>query len=106
MIAVILILFLSALVLILSYVLYRFALRLLQYDDLWQLLVDEIDTNVRYFEKLKDMPLISDTNEVTDAHRNMQIMRQRLEEYSLRMEEHARRPLRKPRRPGPPPVVR
>jgi hypothetical protein len=71
----------------------RLSLRLLQFDDLFLLLTEDIDTNLRFFKKLRDTPLVSDADEVQAAHKNMMIMGQRLDEYVKRMEELAGRSL-------------
>lgn len=92
---------------VLGLLLFRAARRLLQFDDLYELLVHDIDTNIAYFAKLQKSPLLTNSQEVLDMHRNMSIIRQRLDEYVLRMQELVKRELRRkpPERLKPPVVV-
>lgn len=91
-----------------SYLIVRASRRLLEFDELFELLADDIGTNLRYFEKLKTTPLISDTQEVQNAHKNMVVMGERLEEFVKRIEEQTGRSLLRkppPRRENNRPVV-
>lgn len=98
---------LLVLVAVLGFLLYKCAKRLLEFDDLFELFVHDLETNVKYFSKLADTPVFSNSPEIMDMHKNVTIMRDRMIEYVMRMEELAKRRLRKPekKRPGPPPVV-
>lgn len=72
-------------ILSLTFILVRISRCLFQFDKLFQLFVDDIDTNLRFFEKLMKTPLFSDSEEVRNAHKNMNIIHRRLEEFKLRM---------------------
>jgi hypothetical protein len=69
--------------------------RLLTFDDLFEMLVDEIDTNIRFLESFEGKPLVSNAPEVIEVDRGMKIMKMRLEEYVARMRERDRRPKRR-----------
>jgi len=73
----------------------RLARRLLQFDDLFALLSDDIDVNARYLEKLTSTDLFENSPEVQAAHKNMKIVSQRMDEFVIRMEEITGRTLRK-----------
>lgn len=79
--------------------------RLLEFDELFDLFVHDIETNVKYFEKLLNSPLFSNAPEYLTAHRNMQIIARRLAEYSNRMFELTNREQKKEERLPPPKVV-
>lgn len=85
----------------LGYFLYRAVKRLLEFDDLYELLVHDLDTNVEYFNKLTSSPLLMNSPEIIEAQHNMSIIRNRLNEYILRMEEISRHQLRKPKSTPP-----
>lgn len=91
----------------LGYFLLKASRRLLEFDDLYELLVHDLDTNIAYFEKLTNTPLLSNSPEILEAQKNMRIIRDRLNEYVLRMEELTRRKLRKqqPENANPPVVA-
>jgi hypothetical protein len=85
---------------------FRFSRRLLQFDDLFERLVDDVDVNIRYFEKLLTTPLFENNEEVRVANKNMGIISMRLEEFVTRMEELTNRKLRRKPEVSPnPPVV-
>jgi hypothetical protein len=92
----------------LGFLLHKSAKRLLQFDNLFEMLTHDMETNIRYYEKLAVTPILSDVTEVKSAHHNMQIMGARMEEYVLQMEELTHRRLRSmdPTPPPNPPVVR
>ncbi len=69
----------------------RYMQRLLDYDELFQLIQDEIDTNIQNFDKLKNTPLLSNAPEIVHASKLMNTMRERLYEYVMRIEENALR---------------
>lgn len=88
MIALLIIVFvLSALVIALSLLLYRASRKLLTFDDLIGYLLDDMETNILYFDKLSSTPVLSDSPEIMDANRNMRIMAIRLDEFLTRFEE-------------------
>lgn len=82
--------------------------RLLYFDELFQLLVDDIDTNILYLNKLTSTSTFENSPEILDAQKNMKVMSVRLDEYVVRMEELSNRQLRKrvERKIYNPPVVR
>ena len=61
--------------------------RLLQFDELYEMLLDDMDTNVKHFEELRQKPLLSNAQEVIQAHKNMMLMRERLDEFVIRINE-------------------
>jgi outer membrane lipopolysaccharide assembly protein LptE/RlpB len=61
--------------------------KLLTVDDLLESLSYDIAVNVKYFDKLLTTPLYENSTEVKAAHQNMNIMKLRLEEFSLRIQE-------------------
>jgi hypothetical protein len=72
---------------ILLFLLIRATKRLLQFDEIFSFLIDDIDINIKYFDKLAASDLLSNSPEVFEAHKNMRIMKQRLLEYVLRIGE-------------------
>lgn len=72
---------------LLSGLLVRATQRLFEFDDLFNLLSDELKTNINYFEKLLKKPMYSDTPEVQTAQRNMINMKNRADEFLRRMRE-------------------
>lgn len=72
---------------VLAYMLVRFTRKLLQFDEIFGLLQDDIATNVSYFEKLLNTPLFMASSEIEGAHKNMNLMSLRMDEYSLRIGE-------------------
>lgn len=66
-----------------------FVLRFLRTaEELLAMLYDDVETNVKYFDKLLTTPLFDNSQEVKIANRNMSIMRKRLQEYAFRIEEN------------------
>lgn len=88
----------------LGWLLIRATKRLLQFDDLIDLLVHDMETNIKYFDKLTSTPVLSDVQEIQDANRNMNIMSRRLDEYLSQFEDLTLRPIRKETNPRPPKV--
>jgi hypothetical protein len=88
-----------------GFLLVRASRRLFRFDDLYELLVHDIDTNIKYFDKLTETSVFSNAPEILDAQRNMSIMRTRLNEYVLSMEDLTGRELRKRFDAPNPPVV-
>jgi hypothetical protein len=95
---------LSIIVVVLAITLLRAAKRLLEFDEFFSMLVDDIDLNIDYLSKLSSTPTFSDAPEVVDAHKKMRIISKRLDEFVLRMEELARKEIRK-KRINPPVVI-
>jgi hypothetical protein len=87
---------------VLGFYLYRTVTRLIAYDDLFQLLADDVQTNLRQFEKMQSGVMMSNEPEVMEAHKNMMIMAKRLNEFINRMEELTGLKLRPPPRPPRP----
>lgn len=71
----------------LGYLLIKSIKRMLDFDDLYELLSHDIETNIAYFSKLVDTPLFSNSPEILDAQRNIKIMRDRMNEYSIRIDD-------------------
>jgi hypothetical protein len=86
--------FLLITVIALSLISYRLLARLLQFDRLFEMLVDDIAVNIEFFDKLSRTPVLSDVQEVKTAHHNMMIINSRLKEYVSRMGEASNRDLR------------
>lgn len=79
--------------------------KLLQFDDLINYLVDDVETNMSYFEKLSTTPVLSNAPEIMDANKNMATMSARLDEYLNRFEELTGTKVRKATTPKPPVAV-
>jgi hypothetical protein len=80
--------------------------KLLQFDELTNYLVDDMETNVKYFDELTTTPVLTNVPELQDAHKNMTVMSARLQEFLSRFEELTGTVLRKKtKRPAPVPVV-
>lgn len=75
----------------LVFVALRLSRRVLEFDDLFDLLSHDIEMNVKFFEKLLATPLFENSLEVKTANRNMGIISQRLREFSLRLAETSNR---------------
>lgn len=90
----------------LGYVLIRFSRRLLEFDELFELLAHDVDVNTKFFDKLLGTPLFDNSTEIKTANHNMSIISKRLDEFVTRMSELTRRDLRpKPEAvPNPPKV--
>lgn len=80
---------------VLVFVLKRFIRRLFQYDDLYQILFDDIEINLKQFERIRKSYLMSDDDEIRSAHKNMTTMAMRLDEFAIRMEETTGKKMRK-----------
>lgn len=63
--------------------------KLLQMDELLSLLIDDVAVNTKYFDKLLTTPTFENSPEVQQAHKNMKIISDRMDEFSLRMQELA-----------------
>lgn len=84
---------------------YRLTRRLLEFDELFQLLAHDIETNVKYLAKLVNTPLFLNSPEVLEVQRNMRIMAERLREYLVRIGEATNKPSEKKLPPNPPVVI-
>lgn len=73
--------------------------RLFDYDDFYNLLMDDIETNLLQFESMKKMSMISDEPEIQKVHKNMMVMAARLDEFARQMEEMSGRKMRKKTQP-------
>jgi hypothetical protein len=87
-------------------ILTRFSKRLLQFDELFELLSRDIDVNIAFFDKLLATPLFDDSQEVRTANQNMTNISKRLNEFVLQMEETSNRKLRPEIVIPNPPVVK
>lgn len=67
--------------------LYKLIRRVLDLDELFELLLDDIEINVEYFNKLLMTPLFDNSQEVKTANHNMMIISKRLTEFALRIKE-------------------
>lgn len=65
----------------------RLSKRLLEFDDLFELLEDDVATNIAYFTKLLHTPLLNNSPEVISMQKNVEIIAKRLQEFALRMNE-------------------
>ena len=84
-----------------SYLLFRFIKKMMRMDDLFYLLQDDIDVNVKYLAKLLKTATFINSPEVVEANRKMTIMAVRLDEFARRMSETTgkERELMKPANP-------
>lgn len=95
----------TALLLLLSYITFRSVRVAVNYDELFQQLADDIETNLKHFSVMSGSSLLSNEPEVQQAHSNMMVMARRLNEFILRMQELTGLDLRPPKKPNRP-VVR
>ncbi len=94
---------LSAVVAVVStYLLIKASGKLIQFDDLGNYLVDDVETNVTYFDTLTNTPTLSNAPEIVEANQNMRLMSARLDEYLNRFEELTGSKVRKKTSPKPP----
>lgn len=83
----------------------RGARRLLQYDEVFQYISGDIQTNLKQFERISQSSVTGNDAEIVMAHKNMMVMAVRLNEILLRMEEVTGKRFR-PKNLGPPPQFR
>jgi len=88
-----------------AFVIVRLSKRLLDFDELIDLLLRDVEVNTDYFDKLLKTPLFENSEEVKIMHRNMSIISKRFDEFNLRMQEVTRREQKQEEKPNPP-VVR
>ena len=79
---------------VMSVLLYKCLKKLLMFDELFELFVHDIDTNVTYLNKLTSTSTMSNSPEILAAQQNMKIMSERLEEYVVRWNELTNRSVR------------
>lgn len=77
-------------------------MRLFQYDDFYNLLMDDVETNLQQFATMRKMNIIGDEPEIVQAHKNMMVMSARLDEFATQMEEMSGQKLRKKTEPMKP----
>lgn len=87
-------------------VILRFSRRLLEFDELFEILSRDMDLNIAFFDKLLTTPLFDNSPEVRTANQNMSIISKRLDEFVRRMEDSTNRKLRPEVKIPNPPVVR
>ena len=61
--------------------------KLMLFDDIFDIIVDDVDINFTYLDELIKTPLFENSQEILTAHKNMEIIHKRLEEIVLRVEE-------------------
>lgn len=61
--------------------------KLILFDDIFDIIVDDVDINFSYLDELIKTPLFENSPEVLTAHKNMEIIHKRLEEIVMRVEE-------------------
>lgn len=69
----------------------RYVKRLFQYDELFQMLQDDLDVNIQNFDRLNSTPLLSNAPEIIHASKVMKSMRDNLHQYAMKIEENAHR---------------
>jgi hypothetical protein len=85
-----------------SYVAWRFYRKAVVYDTIITHINDDVIANLLQFDKMAHSVVLSNDNEIKEAHHLMMIMGRRLNEISLQMEEATGIALRpKPRPPRP-----
>lgn len=88
-----------------TWLLVKASKKLIQFDDLVNYLVDDVETNIKFFDDLTNTPTLSNAPEIQDANKNMNLMSARLDEYLNRFEELTGAKVRKVTSPKPPVVV-
>jgi hypothetical protein len=88
-----------------SFVAWRFYRKCVVYDEVFQYISDDVNTNISQFVKINKSVMLSNEPEVRTAHENMITMGRRLDEILNRMEEATGLSLRPPKSP-PRPVVK
>jgi hypothetical protein len=88
-----------------TWLLVKASKKLIQFDDLLNYLVDDVETNISFFDKLTSTPVLSNAPEIVDANKNMTLMSARLDEYLNRFEELTGATVRQVTNPQPPVVV-
>jgi hypothetical protein len=70
-----------------GYVIYKFAKRLLQFDQLVEHMLNDFDSNITFLGKLLETPVLEHSEEIIDAHHGMAVMQARLMEIVQQMAE-------------------
>lgn len=86
----------------LAFFLRTYITRLFQYDDLYQILIDDVEANLKQFDRMRKSSFLSDDDEVQKAHKSMMFMASRMDEFANQMEEIGGKKLRKVTRPMTP----
>jgi hypothetical protein len=89
---------------VLAFLLIRATKRLLQYDEVFQYMAGDIQTNLGQFYRMSKSSVTGGEPEIVQAHKNMMVMAQRLNEILNQMEEVTGKRFR-PESLGPPPQV-
>lgn len=87
---------------VLVFLLIRATKRLLQYDEVFQYMAGDIQTNLHQFYRMSKSSILGGEPEIVMAHKNMVVMAQRLNEILTQMEEVTGKRFR-PEPLGPPP---
>ena len=84
-----------------AFAIYRLYRKAAIYDEILQYIYDDVETNIMQFGKMSKSNVMMADPEIQQAHRNMMVMGQRLEEILRRMEGatglRLRPPVPKPR---------
>ena len=75
--------FLTALLALSVYITWRFAKRALQFDHLFDVILDDIWQNKEYFDKLLNTPMLANVPEIISLRDNMKVMHDRFCEYII-----------------------
>ena len=84
---------------------YRFYRRAVIYDEVFQYISSDIETNLAQFRQMSASNIMSNEPTIQDAHKKMMIMGKRLNEILSRMEEATGLDLRPPPPPPRPKVI-
>lgn len=85
-----------------GFFLLRFIKKLLQFDELFELLADEININIGFYEKLLQKPLFMASPEIEEAHHGMNLIMVRFKEFVAQMSELRGKDLSQKRLPSAP----
>lgn len=84
----------------------RFARRSLALDEIINIVADDLETNLAFFTKLGETPMLSNAPEIVEAAKGIKIMAMRFDEIITQVEERTGKPVRKKTiPPEPTPVV-
>lgn len=90
---------------VMTWVAYRFYRRAVIYDEVFQHIAGDIETNLAQFRQMATSNVMSNEPTIQDAHHKMMIMGKRLNEIINRMEEATGLQLRPPPPPPRPKVI-
>lgn len=105
-VTVVLLLISAPLNIVLSVLLFKAARKMIQFDELFELMVDELHINISFFEKLMQKPLFMASPEIEEAHINMNLMLVRFKEFVSQMSELTGKSLERKKLPAPSPIVK